>query len=468
MRVLPSLLGLALLLSCSDEETRRRRRPEPSPQPACGDSQIEVEEECDGSNLGGASCESLGFDYGSLSCGSDCKFFTAGCVRRCGNGALDLGEECDGNLGQLACASWGYRRCGADCKVDSAHCVSQPFQPAPALEEGYGGPTILDDLTPAGMGDLIAASPARSGLKTYPYTVVQGFVAGRKLTGSGASALPISGDLNGDGRMDLAAINQDGSVDRFLHLADTDSFPVQPYPVSDGGAACPAFRWVGSGKLDQDGAADLLALGCPSSAPLRAGAFLLYRGGPTALPAQAIAQPGVLLAMLGDSNRDGLSDLLYVTDSAPQLEIRAAPELRLQPALALPFTPQQMAAGDLDGDRDLDLLAQEGAQLKALENTGTAFAERYLAVTPAPVGLTVADLDLDGLPDLAWVAGDRAQIRRNAGSFQFTPFEALLGAGAPLNLAVGDLDADGDPDLVATFSRGGEATISYVAVNKVR
>lgn len=58
--------------------------PPPSPPPAaavCGNGIIESGEKCDGTSLGGATCESvLGPGYtGTLSCKSDCTFETSGC-----------------------------------------------------------------------------------------------------------------------------------------------------------------------------------------------------------------------------------------------------------------------------------------------------------------------------------------------------------------------------------------------------
>ncbi len=46
----------------------------------CGDGLIQSGEQCDGSNLGGATCESLGFDSGTVQCSSACTFITASCV----------------------------------------------------------------------------------------------------------------------------------------------------------------------------------------------------------------------------------------------------------------------------------------------------------------------------------------------------------------------------------------------------
>lgn len=50
--------------------------------PGCGDNIIENDEECDGSDLGGASCLSRGFSGGVLSCTSACVFNTSACTTR--------------------------------------------------------------------------------------------------------------------------------------------------------------------------------------------------------------------------------------------------------------------------------------------------------------------------------------------------------------------------------------------------
>jgi hypothetical protein len=46
----------------------------------CGNNVKEGSEDCDGSDLGGATCVSLGYTGGSLSCNSDCTFNTSNCT----------------------------------------------------------------------------------------------------------------------------------------------------------------------------------------------------------------------------------------------------------------------------------------------------------------------------------------------------------------------------------------------------
>lgn len=66
--------------------------------PGCGDGVISSSEQCDGSNLGGASCTSQGFTGGSLSCTSACTFNTSQCTTSSGSGGSGGGGGGGGGL----------------------------------------------------------------------------------------------------------------------------------------------------------------------------------------------------------------------------------------------------------------------------------------------------------------------------------------------------------------------------------
>lgn len=94
---------------------------------ACGnDSALDPGEECDGTNLDGATCESRGYAGGQLACTDRCTFDESDCDT-CGNGVVDGKEECDGNsLDGASCQSQGYDqgslRCTPDCRFDVSEC----------------------------------------------------------------------------------------------------------------------------------------------------------------------------------------------------------------------------------------------------------------------------------------------------------------------------------------------------------
>lgn len=99
--------------------------------PGCGNGVIETPtEQCEGANLGGATCQSLGFVQGTLSCGTDCRFDTAMCVAAgCGNGIIEApAEQCEGaNLGGATCQSLGFLggtlSCDGMCRYNTSACT---------------------------------------------------------------------------------------------------------------------------------------------------------------------------------------------------------------------------------------------------------------------------------------------------------------------------------------------------------
>jgi len=97
----------------------------------CGDGQVELEESCDGDDLDGQTCQSLGFHGGDLACTADCSWNLASCelAGRCGDGVIQEAhqETCDGAaLGGQTCQSLGYHggdlSCAADCSLNLASC----------------------------------------------------------------------------------------------------------------------------------------------------------------------------------------------------------------------------------------------------------------------------------------------------------------------------------------------------------
>lgn len=96
----------------------------------CGNGIKESGEECDGSDLGGATCVSLGFTGGTLACDANCRFDLSACTW-CGNGVREPGEACDGaDIGTATCADVGCTagapQCGPTCALDYSSCGGCP------------------------------------------------------------------------------------------------------------------------------------------------------------------------------------------------------------------------------------------------------------------------------------------------------------------------------------------------------
>jgi len=94
---------------------------------SCGDGTIGAGEQCDGLNLGGASCVTLlgAGATGVLACSPSCGHDTSNCAR-CGDGVLQVGEQCDDGNGvdgdgcdacQVVCLS-SEDQFGLNCYAD--------------------------------------------------------------------------------------------------------------------------------------------------------------------------------------------------------------------------------------------------------------------------------------------------------------------------------------------------------------
>lgn len=101
----------------------------------CGDGKVNGAESCDGSALGGHTCESQGVGSGNLACTAGCTFDISGCAgMSCGDDTLDDGEVCDGNFIAETCEGLGHDggvlSCTPSCALDESGCCDNTCVPA--------------------------------------------------------------------------------------------------------------------------------------------------------------------------------------------------------------------------------------------------------------------------------------------------------------------------------------------------
>jgi len=117
-----SILGIMAVAACSSETKTSG---------ACGDGVTDIGEECDGADLGGQSCIDLGYYGGNLVCNADCTLDKAECTNSgsCGDGVIqaEKGEVCDtAELGGATCLTLGYNggtlTCTTGCELDLTEC----------------------------------------------------------------------------------------------------------------------------------------------------------------------------------------------------------------------------------------------------------------------------------------------------------------------------------------------------------
>lgn len=119
----------------------------------CGNDALDTNEDCDGAELDAATCVTLGFASGDLTCADDCTFDTSACDA-CGNAVIDEGEDCDGvEHGDATCLSLGMGftagvlACDVACGFDTGGCTSVPFPAAGEVivSEIMPDPTAVSD-----------------------------------------------------------------------------------------------------------------------------------------------------------------------------------------------------------------------------------------------------------------------------------------------------------------------------------
>lgn len=130
----------------------------------CGDGELSIAEVCDQNQFGGATCTSLGYGGGSLLCTPDCQAIDeSGCTAlpTCGDGVRNGGEQCDGSdLGGATCLSQGFDMgsisCTASCTLNVSLCANDD------ANCGHQGDFCIFDendpqstCCPAGVGDNV-------------------------------------------------------------------------------------------------------------------------------------------------------------------------------------------------------------------------------------------------------------------------------------------------------------------------
>lgn len=98
--------------------------------PGCGNGVVDVGEQCDGPDLDGKSCSDFGYaSPAGLGCSAQCQFDVTGCHATCDGQLLEPGEKCDGtSFDGLTCVDFGFSNpaglsCDASCEPDPTGCV---------------------------------------------------------------------------------------------------------------------------------------------------------------------------------------------------------------------------------------------------------------------------------------------------------------------------------------------------------
>jgi hypothetical protein len=281
----------------------------------------------------------------------------------------------------------------------------------------------------------------------------------------GSSTLDLDiGDLNGDGRNDIAVAfsTQTGSISVLLNQGNrTFADPVN-YNV------CNSSRGVAIGDLDQDGDNDLADIDQCSKAGVLLnngqGSFSLSGTYGTGSNSKSIA--------LADFNLDGVKDVVYVNGGNASITIilnNGNGTFGAPTRYYVGDLPDDLAVGDFNSDGVTDIAVALSYYSEILILFGNAsggflgYSEIYGGDTPSSIA--PADLNGDGRTDLAVTSGgnNSLSVLMNQGNYNFAGPISFPSGQFPVDVAAGDLDGDGLPDLVAANQGSGTITVLFSA-----
>lgn len=275
-----------------------------------------------------------------------------------------------------------------------------------------------------------------------------------------------AGDFDGDGNMDLAAI-------------DSNSVVSIVFGNGRGSFGLPAFHSIGASPLEM-AAADFngdkaLDLVITHQQKEQNNVTILFGDGHGGFPASSVLSIGTYPdgVAVGDFNADGKPDFA-VTDAASKVHVLLGDGRGFfqdtVTSLGTDTIPNLVAVGDFNRDQKQDLAVTDMNDGRVMILLGDGLG-RFWSLTSFPTGagaeaVAVADLNGDGLEDLAvnnrWDGTLSVMLGNGKGIFSTA---ALLSVSnnSP-RLAVGDFNGDRKPDLVLSSAAYGASNLNGFSI----
>ena len=321
------------------------------------------------------------------------------------------------------------------------------------------------DIDGDGKADMVVVNYSSARISFFRNTGTAGSVAFASridsTTGSAPNEVTV-GDLDGDGKPDVAVVNMSSnsvSVYRNTSTSGTISF------ASRADVTTGMFpRNIHIADIDGDGRPDIVTSDA-SSSELSVLRNTSTPGTPSFAPRVAIASGQPSYLDVGDLDGDGKPDIVVGnTDGSNTIALHlnaSTPgtiSFATRVSLVTAGIPYGVVIGDMDGDGKADIAVAQNSvnTLSLFRNAGTgtgafSFAARQdVALSTGGYGIAMGDMDGDGMPDLVLGSGTYVMVLKNQstpGTLSFGSDVDLPSMAAPVQIAPGDYDGDGRQDI---------------------
>lgn len=332
------------------------------------------------------------------------------------------------------------------------------FGPAVAYDTGDmgGGVVTTGDLNRDGRVD-IASGDVNAGTSSIFFNLGTGVFNTRADYATPANPFGIqSGDFNRDGRLDLA-VACDGAnlVAQLLASGPAGTFGAfTTLPGTSMGT-----NYVEVADLNADGFLDLLATGASTAIRYWLGMGTGVWGASSNLTTAATS----VSISTADLNKDGFPDVMVSCNAGDAVSVLLSTgPATYAPATNYPVTlnPRSVAAADFNGDGNLDLaIAVETANqvdVRLATAPGVFGAATPLAAGTQPFFVQSGDLNADGRPDLAVAnfGANSVSVLLATGPATFAAAVDYPVGAAPREVRIADVNRDGRPDLLTASDSG--------------